>query len=359
MKQEVSHRNKFRVMASLLISLTTCAVVLDACKKKEQVSVNYNPTYLQLAVPAGWPQPATNIFKNNPLTEEGFQLGRKLFYDGRLSKDGKYPCASCHQQVASFATYDHQLSHGYNDGHTYRNAPGLHNLAWMKELNWDGGSSDLETQPIAHITNANEMAETVDNVLKKLSIDSSYKRLFTAAFGDANFTGQRMLRALAQFTGSILAFNSKYDQVKRGEARFTQPEQEGYNTFKTKCNACHAEPLFTDNSYRNTGLTQDPVLKDSGRMRVTGLAADMYKFRVPGLRNVALTFPYLHDGRLVSLLQVVEHYRSGIQTSQPTLNALLKARIILTNEEKVNLVEFLQTLTDNALVNDARFAQPR
>lgn len=202
------------------------------------------------------------------------------------------------------------------------------------------------------------MAETLDNVLNKLIIDSIYKRMFTAAFGDAAVTSQRMLKALAQFTGSILSYNSKYDQAKRGEASFTMPEQDGYNTFKAKCNACHAEPLFTDNTYRNTGLTPDPVLKDSWRMRFTGIAANLYKFKVLWLRNIAYIFPYLHDGRLVPLLLVVEHYRSGLQTSQLTLDPLLKTRIALTNEEKVNLVEFLQALTDNALLNDARFAGP-
>jgi cytochrome c peroxidase len=248
-----------------LFSLTSAALLLmEGCKKTgdlPQPNNGYHPTYLTFTVPAGWPQPATDIFKDNPLTEEGFQLGRKLFYDGRLSKDGNFPCASCHQQFAGFATYDHQFSHGFDNSFTFRNAPGLFNLAWMKEMHWDGGISHLEDQPIAPITNEHEMAETISNVLAKLSADTSYLRLFNAAFGDPEVNSQRMLKAIAQFTGSIQSFNSKYDQVKRGEANFSLAEQNGYNTFKAKCNACHTEPLFTDNSFRNNGLTVDPFSK--------------------------------------------------------------------------------------------------
>ena len=351
---------KFKILISLLFSLTAAAIILDACKKNDLSggSGAYHPTYLKFTVPAGWPQPPTDIFKDNPLTEEGFQLGRKLFYDGKLSKDGNFPCASCHQQFAAFATYDHQFSHGFDNSFTFRNAPALFNLAWMREMHWDGGINHIEVQPLAPITNIIEMAETIENVLKKLSIDSSYNRMFKAAFGDNTINSQRMLKALAQFMGSIQSFNSKYDQVKRGEANFTLAEQNGYNTFKAKCNTCHAEPLFTDNSFRNNGLTLDPFLQDKGRMRITNNAADSLKFKVPSLRNIALTFPYMHDGRRFTISQVVEHYRSGIEVNQPTLDPLLKNRIAMTNQEKIDLVEFLEALTDNVLLNDPRFEQP-
>ncbi len=353
---------KSRTLILLLFILTGSTFILDACKKGDQGSVvapGYNPTYLPFAIPAGWPKPPTDIFKNNPLTEEGFQLGKKLFYDGRLSKDGNFPCASCHQQFAAFATYDHQFSHGFNNTFTFRNAPPIFNLAWMKEMHWDGGINHIEVQPLAPIVNVNEMAETIDNVLKKLGGDSAYKRMFFAAFGDSLVNSQRMLKAISQFMGSILSFNSKYDQVKRGEASFTLAEQNGYNTFKAKCNTCHTEPLFTDNTFRNNGLTLDAFLQDKGRMRITGNPADSLKFKVPSLRNVALTFPFMHDGRRFSLLQVVEHYRTGIEVNQPTLDPLLKNRISMTNQEKVDLVEFLRALTDDVMLHDKRFEQPR
>ena len=351
---------KFKILIPLLLIVTGAVFVLDACKKGEgTTTAGYHPTYLALTIPAGWPQPPTNIFKDNPLTEEGFQLGRKLFYDGRLSKDGNFPCASCHQQFAAFATYDHQFSHGFDNAFTFRNAPPMFNLAWMKEMHWDGGINHIEVQPLAPITNINEMAETIDNVLKKLSIDTSYGRMFTAAFGDKTINSQRMLKALAQFMGSIQSFNSKYDQVKRGEASFTLAEQNGYNTFKAKCNACHTEPLFTDNSFRNNGFAIDSYLKDAGRMKITGAPADSLKFKVPSLRNVQYTFPFMHDGRLFSLSQVVEHYRTGIIINQSTLDPLLKNRITMTNQEKTDLVEFLQALTDKVLLHDKRFEQPQ
>jgi len=350
---------KLRLLISLLIIVTGSLLILDACKKTDGATNNYHPTYLKFTIPSGWPQPPTDIFKNNPLTEEGFQLGKKLFYDGRLSKDGNFPCASCHQQFAAFATYDHQFSHGFNNASTFRNAPALFNLAWMKEMHWDGGINHIEVQPLAPITNINEMAETIENVLKKLSIDSSYKRMFTAAFGDTVINSQRMLKAISQFMGSIQSFNSKYDQVKRNETSFTLAEQNGYNTFKAKCNSCHIEPLFTDNSFRNNGLTLDPFLQDKGRMRITGDPADSLKFKVPSLRNLQYSFPYMHDGRKFSLSQVIEHYRTGIVLNQPTLDSLLKNRITITNQEKVDLVEFLNALTDNALLHDTRFAMPK
>lgn len=339
----------------LCVLITTGIFIIDACKKAD-VKKPFNPTYIKLQIPTGWPQPAFDIYANNPLTEEGFQLGKKLFYDGRLSKDGNFPCASCHQQFAAFATYDHDFSHGFNNAFTTRNAPATFNLAWMPLLHWDGGINHIEVQPLAPITNPVEMAESIDSVLIKLRKDATYKTMFAAAFGDEEINSQRMLKALAQYTGSLISANSKYDKVQRGETSFTPLEQSGYNTFKAKCESCHKEPLFTDNSFRNTGLATNS-LNDIGRMRITGNRNDSLKFKVPTLRNVDLTFPYMHDGRLYTLSQVIDHYRSGIITTQPTLDPLLTGGIQLTNTEKTNLIYFLQTLTDTAFTRNPRFAQ--
>ena len=158
--------------------------------------------------------------------------------------------------------------------------------------------------------------------------------------------------------GTIQSYNSKYDQVKRGETSFTASEQNGYTTFKAKCNACHTEPLFTDNSFRNNGLALDPFLNDYGRMHITNKPTDSLKFKVPTLRNVELTFPYMHDGRAFSLSQVIEHYRSTIHTEQATIDPLLKNKIVISDQEKVDLANFLRTLTDKVLLQDQRFAQP-
>jgi cytochrome c peroxidase len=315
-------------------------------------------TYLKLLIPKGWPKPPTDIFAANPLTEEGFTLGKKLFYDGRLSRDGNFPCSSCHQQFSAFSTYAHDFSHGFNNGLTKRNAPGLFNLAWQKEMHWDGGINNIEVQPLAPLTDLNEMAETLPNVLQKLKADTAYVRLFKAAFKDGVISSQHMLKALAQFTGSIQSYNSKYDKVKRGEDSFTVSEKMGYKTFLDKCNTCHKEPLFTDNSFRNNGLNINEQAPDRGRVSITGNPADLYKFKVPSLRNCSITMPYMHDGRMFSLGKVIDHYRKGMDTTQATIDTLLKKRLIISNQERVDLVAFLSSLKDQDMLRNPRFFQP-
>lgn len=337
----------------LLLVLGT--VWIQACKKGDDGSKS-GPTPLTFNVPSGFPAPHYN-FTNNALTEEGFELGRKLFYDGRLSKDGNIPCASCHQQFAAFATYDHNFSHGFDNQFTTRNAPPLFNLVWQQQTHWDGAIVNLEVQPLAPLTAPNEMAEDLNNVLKKLGQDGAYKSMFKAAFGDETINSQRMLYALTQFVGSMVSANSKYDQVKKGVASFNAQEQMGYTIFQAKCNSCHAEPLFTDNSFRNTGLSVDPTIKDYGRMRITNNKADSLKFKVPSLRNIYVSFPYGHDGRFISVNQALEHYNSGVQVSA-TVDPLVKNGIPLTNNDKTYLQFFLRTLTDSAFIKDPRFGPP-
>lgn len=349
---------KTRVIIFFGLLVLIAAIFISACKKNDvQPGEPHNPTYIDLTIPAGWPTPPSDIFANNKLTEEGFQLGKKLFYDGKLSKDGNFPCASCHQQFAAFATFDHDFSHGFDNSFTTRNAPGLFNLAWMTKMHWDGGINHIEVQPLAPITAQNEMAENIDNVLNKLRADTEYPALFKSAFGNTDINSQRMLKALAQFMGSIISSNSKYDKVQRGEASFTATEQNGYDLFKAKCETCHKEPLFTDNSFRNTGLAVNPFLNDFGRMRITNDKNDSLKFKVPSLRNVMLTFPYAHDGRFYSIGAAIDHYRTGIITTQPTLDPLLVNRIAITNTQKNDLIYFLNTLTDTTMTKAARFAQ--
>lgn len=347
-----------RISILIVIFIASSVLLLDAGKIDEKhFSIPFIPTPLQLKIPAGWPKPSANIFANNPLTEEGFQLGRKLFYDGRLSKDGNFACASCHQQFAAFATYDHDLSHGFHDQFTTRNAPPLFNLAWASRFHWDGGVNHIEVQALSPMTASNEMAENVDSVLLKLKKDTSYQRMFKAAFGSNVINSQRMLKALAQFVGSLISSNSKYDKVKKGEDKFNPTEQRGYDLFKTRCNTCHKEPLFTDFSFRNNGLTLNKFLKDSGRMRITGDPQDSLKFKVPSLRNLSVTYPYMHDGRLYSLSNVIDHYSKGIQAGA-TLDSSLKNGIQFTEPEKNDLIYFLHTLKDTSFLRDKRFSQP-
>lgn len=314
----------------------------------------YTPRPIVFVIPPGFPIPPANIFSKNTLTEEGFQLGKKLFYDGRLSKDSEVSCASCHQQFASFATYAHDLSHGVNNTFSTRNAPALINLAWMKEWHWGGGINHLEVQPLFPLSAENEMGEKLDTVMLKIKKDSSYKRMFREAFGRGEISSEHMLKALAQFTGSLVSADSKYDRVKRGEAKFILPEQKGYEIFKAHCNTCHKEPLFTDNSYRNNGITLNRF-QDIGRQGITLLNADSLKFKVPTLRNAALTLPYMHDGRFNVLEKVVEHYLN-LDTSLANLDPLLKKKILLTVKEKQQLILFLYTLTDTSFTKNKRFS---
>jgi cytochrome c peroxidase len=258
--------------------------------------------------------------------------------------------------VAAFTTFEHDRSHGVNNSHTLRNAPGLFNLAWYPVFNQDGSAANMETVYRAHLTNPIEMGETVANVVNKLSADETYKSLFRAAFGDEKITEDRMYKALSQFVVSLVSANSKYDKVRKGEASFDVQEQQGYTLFKTKCASCHAEPLFTDFSYRNVGLEVDPQLNDYGRMRVTGNKGDSLKFRVPSLRNAEFTAYYTHDGRLSIFRMMLEHYRFSVNGS-PTLDPLLTNGIQMTTAEEDAVVAFVRTLSDTAFLNNPRYRE--
>ena len=314
------------------------------------------PTPMPLPIPAGWPAPQYDL-KKNPPTEEGFKLGRKLFYDERLSRDSTISCASCHQQFGAFATYEHPLSHGVGNTLTTRNAPALQNLAWEKEYMWDGGINHLDLQPLAPLTTPTEMGENLMNVLRKLRRDTSYKRMFREAFGDTVINTQRMTKALSQYLIMLVSADSKYDRVMQHKDSFSLPEKLGYTIFQKKCTSCHREPLFTDLTYRNTGLPVDSMLNDYGRMRITRLGSDSLKFKVPSLRNVAITHPYGHDGRFFTLLNVFEHYRKNMVVT-PLTDSLLQHRLPLSNFEIGQLTAFLQTLTDTSFLKNPLYAPP-
>lgn len=312
------------------------------------------PKPVKLEFPKEWPKPVYDL-STNPLTEEGIALGLKLFYDDRLSKDGTFSCASCHQQFAAFATYGHPLSHGINNSFTTRNAPALFNLAWKTAFMHDGGVVHLDAQPLAPLTASNEMGETIEGVIKKIQNDTAYRRMFNAAFQDKKITTQRITKALSQFMLTLVSYNSKYDKVMRGEATFNRVEQAGYKLFKEKkCVSCHAEPFFTDFSYRDIGLTTDPVLKDYGRMNIVGNNSDSLKFMVPSLRNIKVTPPYGHDGRFFSVTDAIDHYRSKVQANANT-DSLVRNKIPLTNDEVFQIRMFLFALTDSSFLKDPRF----
>lgn len=293
-------------------------------------------------------------FKHNKITPEKFVLGRMLFYDPILSQDSTISCASCHQQFAAFAHIDHKLSHGINNGIGTRNVPALQNLIWKDDFMWDGGVNHIEVQPINPITNPVEMNESLENVIKKLQKSNYYKSLFKSAYNDTLVTSERILKSLTQFTGLMISANSKYDRVIRKETEFTESEQRGLNLFNQKCNSCHTAPLFTNNTFENNGLQVDSALNDLGRGKITGNVADKYKFKIPSLRNVEVTFPYMHDGRFSNLKKVLDHY-SNLNASQKPDNVKLQAISQLTETDKQDLITFLKTLTDKTFLLDRRF----
>jgi cytochrome c peroxidase len=314
------------------------------------------PTPIYFQIPKGWPKPNYD-FSKNPLTEEGFQLGRQLFYDPILSKDSTISCASCHLQATGFTHVDHELSHGIDGKIGTRNSMTMMNLAWSKSFMWDGGVNHLDVQALNPITSSVEMNETLKNVVLKLQNSEQYKSLFTAAFGDNTITGQRILKALSQFELMLVSSNSKYDKVMRKEAVFTNQEQNGYQLFKTNCASCHSEPLFTNGKFENNGIPIDTTLNDIGRQRITEKPEDYLKFKVPTLRNIQFTNPYMHDGRFKKLTEVIKHYNS--LGNEKNLPKKLQKPMHLSDNERVDLVAFLLTLTDNEFLFNKRFNYPK
>ncbi len=310
-------------------------------------------------IPANFPKPVYD-FSKNPITNDGFELGKALFYDGNLSRDGTISCAECHSQPSAFTHHGHDLSHGIDNKIGMRNAPPVQNMAFQKEFFWDGGVFDLDLFPIAPIENPVEMDEKLGNVLEKLRKQEKYTTLFQKAYGSKEITTERFLKALSQFMLSLVSANSRYDKYIRNEAggTLTPDELAGLEIFKQKCASCHSGELFTDQSYRNNGL---PVYnkEDTGRQRITAAKDDSYKFKVPSLRNIGVTAPYMHDGRFYSLDAVLNHYSDGVIESG-TLDGLLKngeaLGIALSKDEKTKLIAFLKTLTDDEFLKNKKFA---
>ena len=319
--------------------------------------------YPYFVQPKNFPPPQYNFSKNRQ-TETGFQLGRKLFYDPILSRDSSTSCSSCHLQATGFTHVDHSVSHGIEGRKGTRNSMALINLAWNTSFHWDGGVNNLEVQAINPITNPVEMDNSLENALKSLNKSAIYKTYFFKAFGDSVATSQNMLKALAQFTVSFVSYNSKYDKYVRHEMGGDMTEQElnGLKLFRINCNSCHKEPLFTDFSFQNNGLPIDTFYKDLGRYQITQNPVDSFKFKVPTLRNIEFTFPYMHDGRFKKLKDVINHYTSentegGIQKSI-TLAKELQKPIKLNANEKKDLIAFLLTLTDFEFLSDKKFGFP-
>ncbi|WP_233194560.1 cytochrome-c peroxidase [Aquimarina sp. I32.4] len=343
-----------------LLLYSVIILIGTSCSSDKDNYIPIENVNLEFTVPSNFPKPTYKMALNPP-TEKGFELGKKLFYDGRLASDGVVSCGFCHIQDFAFTHHTHIVSHGVNGALGTRNAQPLHNMAFMKEFTWDGATMHLDLQPIIPITAAVEMNETFNSILQKLEEQPEYVKLFAEAFEDQKINTDNLLKALSQFMVMMVSANSKYDKIERNEGSvFTKEEEAGFELFKTKCASCHQGTLFTDQSYRNNGLPIDSLYNDIGRKRVTGLAEDIYKFKVPSLRNIELTFPYMHDGRLKTLSDVLDHYSNGIENSE-TLDPILKQNdtlgISMTPQEKQYIISFLKTLTDDDFLNDNRFSE--
>ncbi len=311
----------------------------------------------QFVVPVKWPKPFYDFSKNN-LSNKKIELGRALFYEPLLSRNNTISCSSCHSQFTAFTHIDHSLSHGIDDRIGKRNSPALMNLAWHNSLMWDGAINHLDMQALAPISNPDEMDEKIEHVVMKLQASKMYPSLFLNAFNDSIITGEHLLKSISQFLVTLVSSNSKYDSVMRQESDFTIQEKNGYKLFKTNCAECHTEPLFTNLKFEINGLPIDTILNDKGRMNVTHIPKDSLKFKVPTLRNIQFSYPYMHDGRFKKLSEVLTHYTEGFQGGV-TLSPKLQKKIILSSNERVDLIAFLFTLTDRSFLFNKDYSYPK
>ncbi|MDP2174803.1 MAG: cytochrome c peroxidase [Bacteroidota bacterium] len=315
--------------------------------------------------------PMSNLATDNPLTEQGVLLGRMLFYDTKLSGNNTQSCGSCHLQAFAFndtAT----LSVGIKGLKGKRNAMSVFNTLWHNSgFFWDGRASLLRHQALMPIQDELEMDETLENVVAKITAEKNYKDQFIRAFGSNEITAEKIGLALEQFMNSIVSNQSKYDLFLDGKATLTESEERGRKLYFLEFNAgvpsqsgadcahCHGGFNFENDRYMNNGLDQNPI--DKGREDVTGMAADRGKFKVPSLRNIALTAPYMHDGRFKTLEEVLEHYNNGIKSSpslDPALQQTIATGLSLTEQNKADIIAFLKTLTDQNLISNKAFSNP-
>lgn len=299
--------------------------------------------------------------ERNPATKEGVALGRLLFFDPMLSKNGKVSCATCHQPDKAFTDGKSLTTAGVSGEPLLRHVPTLANVAWMQGLFWDGGAKDLESLSFGPLTHPDEMGQNLKALAVKLQQHQKYPDLFRKAFGSDSITSAAISRALAQFQRTLISGNSRYDRHVRKEPghTLTDLELEGLALFSTHCSSCHATPFFTDNQYQNNGL--DAAYSDAnealefGRGRISQRTEDIGKYKTSTLRNIALTAPYMHDGRFSTLEQVLEHYSNGIIRSATLAPELQKHGVVgipLTVAEKESIIQFLQTLTDEAFIKN-------
>lgn len=302
---------------------------------------------------AGFPQPERNI-----LSAEGVALGKRLFFDPKLSANGKVSCASCHNPGLAFTDGVALADHGVSGKPLHRSAPAIFNLAWQTEgLFWDGGAHDLESLNFGPLTHPDEMGSDLDDLLLYLESVPEYKQQFELVFEETQIQSAYVSRAISQYVRSLISQDAKYDRWKRKREAFTELELKGYQLYQKKCSSCHSEGLFSDGGFHNNGL--DKVYPDppeleglyQGKYRITSHPKDMGVYKTPTLRNITLTAPYMHDGRFQTLDEVLDHYQKGIQFNA-TLAPQLTEGVTLNSLEREALKSFLATLTDTLFIQN-------
>ena len=357
------------IVTILLIGLVAAMCTETIIPTESNEEINYDDTPYDLSI-GYFSEPD---FGDNALTVEGVKLGRMLFYDNVLSGDNTMNCASCHLQDNAFSDPE-QFSIGIEGLPGGRQAMAIFNTAWhTNEFFWDGRAHLLRDQSLKPIEDALELNTTLELVVAKLETGNVYRDQFKRAFGTEDVTEERISLALEQFMNTIVSNQSKYDKWGSGEAQFTDSEERGRMLYFTEydqffpqfsgadCQHCHGGNNFADNDYMNNGLDAEANIEDIGRMEVTGEAMDNGKFKIPSLRNIELTAPYMHDGRFETLEEVVDHYDHGIAESpslDPALRNTTSTGLRLTAQDKADLIAFLKTLTDETIATDERFSSP-
>lgn len=361
----------------ILVALVSSVVILQQCKKDPPDGCTNCPpaeigTPYNLEVPVGFPQPF--IPADNPMTEEGVELGRHLFFEKRLSGDLTMSCGSCHHQGFAFAdTPDKIKSVGIEGFSTRRHAMPIFNMAFQEVFFWDGRAMSLESQALMPIEDPVELNTDLPTVIARLEADTVYPDMFKAAFGDNKITAKRIGKAIAQFERTIISSNSKFDRVVRLKSEsFTASEQRGFEMYNNEigdCFHCHGmlETQFlmgafgVDNTFLNNGNKAD-YSNDEGRKEVTGDAGDLGKFKVPSTRNISFSFPYMHDGSIPNLDSLIEFYNFGGHPGPGNnIDPNMKAAGIgrnWTKQQKEDLAAFLNTLTDFELLTDSAYSDP-
>ena len=328
----------------VLIPLFWVACKKDAPIQKQEIGLAF------IAIPEGFPPiefPADNAF-----TKERWLLGKALFYEKQLSLDSSVSCASCHSQQFGFSD-NVALSKGFKQRLGNRNSPSIINIAYHPYFTREGGVPTLEMQVLVPIQEHNEFNNNILDIAKRLSSNQKLQDLSYLAY-NRPLDFYVIPRALATFERSLISGNSKYDQYKKGTLSLSDEEQKGMNLFfsdRTNCSDCHSGFNFTNYQFENNGLYE--TYNDPGRKRLTGLDSDLAKFKVPSLRNIEVTAPYMYDGSLPDLEAVLNHYNSGGK-QHPNKSEKIQ-NLQLNQEEKKQIIAFLKTLTDVSFLNQSIF----